>query len=69
MAKIAGISFIKDTKGKKKKIVIDIKKHYELVEDLLDHLDVVDLKDEETIPWEDAKKDIKKHFSKKRKSK
>jgi hypothetical protein len=69
MAKIAGISFIKDTKGKKKKIVIDIKKHYELVEDLLDHLDVVALKDEETIPLEDAKKDIKKYFSKKRKSK
>lgn len=69
MAKIAGISFIKDSKGKKKKIVIDIKKHYELVEDLLDHLDVVALKDEETIPWEEVEKILDKRSSKKRKKK
>lgn len=63
MTRIPGISFIYNKKGERVKIVIDIKKHYSFVEDLIDHFDVLSVKNEETIPWEE----VQKEFSNKKK--
>lgn len=62
MAKINGISTIKDAKGKATKLVIDLTKRNQLIEDIVDMIDVEQRKNEETIPWEDVKKVLhKKH--------
>ncbi len=52
MARIAGVKVIKDSKGRPKQVLIDIKKHGEYLEDFLDHLDVEARRDEGNVAWE-----------------
>ena len=62
MARIAGISFIKDSRGRSKKIVIDLDKWGKELEEFLDNLDVDLRKDEKTVPWEKAKSTLNKKY-------
>jgi len=58
-----GITFLKDEKSNKKILQIDVKevaKNPEKFEDLLDIIIAEARKDEKTIPWETAKKQLKK---------
>lgn len=50
--------FLTDKKGKKVAAVIPIKEYEELMEDLIDISACLEVKDEETIPWEQTKKEI-----------
>lgn len=52
MTHISGIDFLRNTKGKPTKVVIDIKKHYNLLEDIIDMLTIEQRKDEATFPIE-----------------
>jgi hypothetical protein len=48
---MTGVRFITDEKGQKTDLVISIKDHEDIVEDLLDALLVEERKNEETIPF------------------
>ena len=62
MARISGVKVIKDSRGYPKQVIFDFKKHKEYLEDYLDHLTVLSLKDEETIPAEEVFRKLdKKH--------
>ena len=58
MARIAGVQFEKDSKGRKKKVTIDLKKWGEYLEDFFDMLEIEMARDEETVPWEKVKKEL-----------
>lgn len=53
MAHIAGINLLKNSKGEPTKVVIDIKKHYNLLEDILDMLAIEQRKEEPVFPIEE----------------
>ena len=58
-----GINFITDDKNKKIAVQIDLKtleKYEQQVEDLLDVIIAESRQDEESIPWEEAVKSLKK---------
>lgn len=58
-----GISYITDEKNRKKAIVIDLKmieQHDEEVHELIDVLVAESRKDDESISWEAAKKQLKR---------
>ena len=62
MARIAGVTIKKSATGKPTHVTLSIKQHGKFLEDYLDHLDIASRKNEETIPWEVAKKKLdKKH--------
>lgn len=50
--------FITDKKGKKIAAVIPIKEYEEMMEDLIDLAACLEVRDEDTIPWEQVKKEI-----------
>ena len=56
---MTGVRYITDEKGQKTDLVISLKEHSEIVEDLLDALLVEERKGEETIPFDDFLKQIK----------
>ena len=58
-----GISYITDSKNHKRAVVIDLKSIEEREEEIHDFIDVLvaeSRKGEESISWEDAKKQLKK---------
>lgn len=67
MAHIAGIDLLKNSKGKPTKVVIDIKKHYSLLEDIIDMLTVEQRKDEPVFPIEGLIEKLDKKHGIKRK--
>lgn len=50
MTRIAGIKILRDRRGKAKQVIIDVKKHEALIEDLLDNLDIKLTEKDELIP-------------------
>lgn len=50
--------FLTDKKGKKVAAVIPIKEYEEMMEDLIDLAAIVERRNDETIPWEQVKKDL-----------
>jgi hypothetical protein len=54
-----GISYVVDENNQRKAVVIDLEKHGQLWEDFCDNLMADATKDEETIPWEKAKQELK----------
>jgi len=63
MSKLAGVKFEKDSLGKIKKVILDMKHHAQFIEDYLDHLKIAaGKKDANFIPWENVKAELdKKH--------
>jgi hypothetical protein len=57
---MTGIQFITDGKGHKKAVVIDLKRHKELWEDIEDVLVSQSRRHEKRIPWEKVKADLVK---------
>ncbi len=62
MRRKTGLTVEKDSKGKPKRIIIDVDKfhEYELIEDLLDRVAAIFRKEEESLPAEDVFKEIEK---------
>lgn len=58
-----GINFVTNAKGEKVGLMIDLKNHdkviNEYIEDLFDLIDINSRKDEESLSWDDTKKDLK----------
>ncbi len=58
-----GINFVTNAKGKKIGLMIDLENHdkviNEYLEDLFDLIDINSRKDEETLSWDETKKDLK----------
>lgn len=50
--------FLTDKKGKKIAAVIPIKEYEEMMEDLIDLAAIVERRNDETIPWEQVKKEL-----------
>jgi hypothetical protein len=51
--------FITNTDGEKVSVVIPLNDYYEMLEDLEDLAAIAQLRNEETIPWEQVKKELK----------
>jgi hypothetical protein len=58
MAYISGISYIKDSKGNNRKIIIDLKKWGEYLEDFIDMIDVKARENEERFPLSQVKDEL-----------
>lgn len=54
MLKIKGIKILRNKRGKPKQLVIDIDKHYDVVEDLVDVLEAESRLNEPGIPAEEV---------------
>lgn len=50
--------YITDSAGHKISVILPIDEYIELMEDLEDIAAVAELKDEDTIPWEQVKKEL-----------
>ncbi|NIJ55929.1 hypothetical protein [Dyadobacter arcticus] len=50
---MTGIRYITNNKGQKTDLIISLKKHGQIVEDLLDALMVEERRNEETIPFDE----------------
>jgi hypothetical protein len=57
-------TYITDARGKRMAVVIPIERYDELMEDLQDLAIIADRKDEPGIPYEEFRKQLKKHFEK-----
>ena len=66
MLKLRGIKVVKDKRGKPKQLVIDIDKHYDIVEDLVDVIEAENRLNEATISAEEAYQKIETRFKRKR---
>lgn len=55
-----GLKYITNDKGKRIAVMIDLKKYGRLWEDFYDALIVEQRKDDQRIPWEEAKKLLRK---------
>ena len=57
-----GINFVTNANGKKIGLMIDLENHdkviNEYLEDLFDLIDINSRKDEETLSWDETKKDL-----------
>ena len=60
MAHIAGIKFEKDSKGRNKKIIIDLKKWGEYFDEFLDVLEAESRVNEVTFPFAEVKRELDK---------
>lgn len=69
MQKIKGIKILRNKSGKAKQLVIDIDKHYDVVEDLIDVLEAESRLNENGIPAEEVFKVIEESFEKKKRAK
>jgi hypothetical protein len=67
MARIAGLTFIRDTKGRPTKMIVDLKKWGDKLEDFLDMIEVERRKGEPSYPLEDVVKQLDKKHGIKRK--
>jgi PHD/YefM family antitoxin component YafN of YafNO toxin-antitoxin module len=50
--------FITNTDGEKVSVIIPLSDYYEMLEDLEDLAAIAQLRNEETIPWEQVKKEL-----------
>ena len=66
MLKLKGVKVIKTKRGKPKQLVIDIDKHYDIVEDLVDVIEAENRLNEPTIPAEEVYKKIEAKFKRKK---
>ncbi len=69
MPKIKGLKIVRTKSGKPKQLVIDIDKHYDIVEDLIDVIDAESRLGEPGIPAEEVFKKMEARFAKKKISK
>ncbi len=67
MLKLKGVKVIKNKNGKPKQLIIDIDKHYDIVEDLVDVIEAGSRLNEPTIPAEEVYKKIQARFKRKHK--
>ena len=58
MQKIKGVKIVRNKSGKPRQLVIDIDKHYDVVEDLLDVIEAECRLNEKKIPAEEVYKTI-----------
>jgi hypothetical protein len=58
MQKIKGLKIVRTKTGKPKQLIIDIDKHYDVVEDLLDILEAESRLNEKTRPAAEVYKEI-----------
>jgi hypothetical protein len=58
MQKLKGVKLIRNSKGKPKQLLIDIDKHYDIVEDLLDIIEAESRLNEKTTEAETVYKRI-----------
>ena len=65
MQKVKGIKFIRNKRGKAKQLVIDIDKHYDVVEDLVDIIEAESRRNEKGYLAEDVFKEIEESRKKK----
>jgi hypothetical protein len=69
MQKLRGVKLIRNSKGKPKQLLIDIDKHYDIVEDLLDIIEAESRLNEKTLPADVVYKNIEaKHKKDKKKA-
>ena len=69
MQQLKGIKILRNKQGKAKQLVIDIDKHYDIVEDLVDVLDAESRLKESGKPADQVFKEMTASFNKKKKSK
>lgn len=69
MAKVKGLKIVRTKSGKPKQLVIDIDKHYDIVEDLIDVIDAESRLKEPGIPAAEVFKKMEARFAKKKISK
>jgi hypothetical protein len=67
MEKLKGIKVLRNKRGKAKQLVIDIDKHYDVVEDLMDVLEAESRLKQTGRPATEVFKEIEAGFSKKKK--
>ena len=67
MARIAGLKLIKSTSGKVTHVTLSRKHFGEIVEDLIDIAEMKTARKGDTIPWEEAKKDLLKTINRRKK--
>ena len=65
MQKLKGIKVIRNKRGKAKQLVIDIDKHYDIVEDLVDIIEAESRMNEKGYLAEDVFKEIEESRKKK----
>jgi len=53
---IRGVQFLSDSEGKKTAVVIDLKRHRRLWEDIYDAMIAESRKNEPRVPWEEVKR-------------
>jgi hypothetical protein len=62
MSRIAGISYLENEKGERTKIVIDLKRWGNYLEDFIDRIEAELNDNEKTVPWTEVKEKLdKKH--------
>ena len=66
MLKLKGVKVIKNKRGRPRQLVIDIVKHYDIVEDLVDVIEAENRLNEPTIPAEEVYKKMEAKFKKKK---
>lgn len=67
MLNLKGVKVIKNKRGRPKQLLIDIDKHYDIVEDLIDVIEAESRKNEPTKTSEQVYKEIEAKFKKKHK--
>mgnify|MGYP007089347644 CR=1 FL=1 len=55
MAKIAGVTFVKNSSGKITHAKLSVKHHRKLIEDMIDHEHIEKGMNDEFVDWKDAK--------------
>ncbi|MBI2872758.1 MAG: hypothetical protein HYY00_06175 [Chloroflexi bacterium] len=55
-----GRRFLVDEKGRKQGIVLSLREYQRLMEDLADLAIIAERKDEEAVPWDEAKADLER---------
>ncbi len=66
MLKLKGVKVLRNKRGKPKQLVIDIGKHYDVVEDLVDVIEAESRLREPTISAEEVYKKIETKFKRKK---
>ncbi len=67
MEKLKGIKVLRNKRGKAKQLVIDIDKHYDIVEDLVDVLEAENRLKEKSIPAAEVYAEIEAKMKNKKK--
>ena len=66
MLKLKGVKVIKNKRGKPKQLLIDIDRHYDIVEDLVDVIEAESRMNEPTVSAEEVYKKIEAKFKRKK---